>query len=566
VQQNHPSGLQAELAGSAATDADLAAAFQGINTTILLVTIAVVAFILLLTYRSPILWLIPLLCVGVASQFGSGVVYGLAKGAGLTVNGQSLFFLTVLAFGVGTDYSLLLIARYREELRRHRDRHEAMAFALRRTTPTILASAVAVGVALLCLLVAEMNNTRGLGPVAAIGVVGAFLAIASLLPALLVVLGRWVFWPFVPQYTGEIARVEARDHRFWGSIARWVGGRPRPLWIGSLVALVALGFGVTTLSTSLTGNDTFTKTVDSVVGQQLIAAHFPAGSSAPVDVYARASTARRVEAVVRETPGVVGITGVQTNGGWVHVTATLESPPESPTARDTVTAMRRTLDGVGGAQALVGGPTAVTIDTAAANGHDDSVIIPLVLLVVFVVLVVLLRALVAPLVLLVSAALSFAGALGLSALLFQVLGYPRIDPSLPLSAFIFLVALGVDYTIFLMSRAREEVAREGHSAGLLHALMVTGGVITSAGIVLAATFSVGVLIPVVSFLHLSLVIALGVLLDTFVVRTLLVPSPALDIGPRMWWPSSLVWLSMTAMQERHEHFGATAAAQGESRG
>jgi putative drug exporter of the RND superfamily len=535
-----PTGLAVKVSGPAGIQADVTNVFTGIDTTLLFATIGVVALILLLTYRSPVLWLVPLISVGVGSQLANALVYLLAKYAGLLVNGQSAFILTILVFGVGTDYGLLVIARYREELRRQADRHLAMATALQRAVPAILASATTVALALLCLLSAEMNNTRGLGPVAAIGVLAAFLAMTTLLPALLVIFGRGLFWPFVPRYDAASTFVgREENHGLWGRIAKSVGRRPRAIWVATAFVLVALAFGSTSLSTGLSLQDEFTQKVDSVVGQGLIAAHFPAGASAPLDVYANASAEQPVMTALRHTQGVARLQPAQRSGAWVHISAAPTDPPSSAAARQTVERVRRALHAIPDAGALVGGQTATDLDTDTAYAHDELVAGPLILLVVFVVLAVLLRALVAPLLLLASAALSFLAALGVSALVFQAIGYPRIEQGLPLSGFLFLVALGVDYTIFLITRAREEVADLGHARGILRALVVTGGVITSAGIVLAATFSVGVVLPEVGFLQLSLLVALGVLLDTFVVRTLLVPALALDSGPRFWWPMRL---------------------------
>jgi RND superfamily putative drug exporter len=319
TQRRVPSGLEIKVTGSAGTDADFANAFAGIDTTLLLVTFAVVALILLITYRSPLLWLIPLISVGVASQLANGVIYLLATHAGLLVNGQSAFVLTILVFGVGTDYALLLIARYREELRRHADRHLAMSEALHRSRSTILASATTVALALLCLLAAEMNNTRGLGPVAAVGIMAAFLAMTTLLPALLVILGRWLFWPFVPHYDAAAYVDTVQDHGPWSRVARAVGRRPRPVWMATALVLGVLALGITTLSTGVTEQDLFTHKVDSVIGQELLAQHFPAGSSAPEDVYARDSIEQQVMAAIKTTRGVARAQALQRSAGWVHI-------------------------------------------------------------------------------------------------------------------------------------------------------------------------------------------------------------------------------------------------------
>jgi RND superfamily putative drug exporter len=535
-----PAGLTVKITGPAGGLGDLLDSFSGLDSTLLIVTVGVVAVLLFLTYRSPVLWLVPLLVVGIGSQLASALVYVLAKHAGLTVNGQSASILTVLAFGAGTDYALLLIARYREELHRHADRHVAMAVALRRSFPAVLASAVTVSLGLLCLLAAELNSNRGLGPVGALAIVATFLAMATLLPALLVASGRWLFWPFVPHHTVAHAHDDpVTQHGIWGRVARTVGRRPRLVWVSTALVLAAVAFAATGMRTGLTQQDTFTHTVDSVTGQKILSAHFPAGQSAPADVYARAAAADRVLAAARGTHGVSRADRVESGGGWVHVQAVLADPPDSRAAERTVARLRTATHAVPGSGALVTGSTAINLDVHRAVVHDEKVIMPLILAVVFVVLVLLLGALVAPLLLMASVVLSFLAALGVATLLFRALGHPRIDASLPLVGFLFLVALGVDYTIFLMTRAKEEVGRHGHRTGVLRSLAVTGGVITSAGLVLAATFSVLGVLPLVTAMQMGLLIALGVLLDTLIVRSLLVPALALDAGRRIWWPGRL---------------------------
>jgi RND superfamily putative drug exporter len=537
-----PAGLQTALTGSAGAVDDVFDAFEGMDVTLLLVTGGVVVLLLLLTYRSPILWLIPLLSVAMASQLASAAVYLLARYGGLAVDLQSQSVLTVLVFGVGIDYALLLIARYREELRRHEDRHEAMAVALRRAFPAVLASAATVTVGLLTLLAAQLPSTRGLGPVGAVGIVAALVAMTTLLPALLVLLGRWLFWPFVPRYdAAAVGHDVASDHGVWARVARGVGRRPRPIWIGSAAALVLLTLGIGNLSIGLPATETFTKEVGSVTGQRLIERHYPGGASAPAEILTTTQTADQVAAAARGVDGVAEVRPPERSpdGQWARIQAVLVGDPEGQAAKDAVDRLRAKTHAVPGSQALVGGQTAATLDTERTAARDNRVVMPLILVVVLLVLVALLRALVAPLLLLASVVLSYAAALGAAGLIFQAIDHPRIYFALPLSAFLFLVALGVDYTIFLMTRAREEAGRLGHRRGVLHALTVTGGVITSAGLVLAATFaSLGVL-PLVPSLQTGLIVAVGVLLDTLIVRSLLIPALAIDIGPRVWWPSRL---------------------------
>ncbi|MBO0869974.1 MAG: MMPL family transporter [Micromonosporaceae bacterium] len=538
---DRPAGLQTALTGPAGATADIVDAFSGLDTTLIFATASVVAVILLITYRSPLLWLVPLVSVGVASQLASAVVYLLIKPLGLTVNGQSQGIMTVLVFGAGTDYALLLIARYREELRRHPDRHAAMRVALRRCFPAILASASTVVLGLLCLLATQMNNIRGLGPVAAIGVAAAFVAMTTLLPALLVICGRWLFWPFVPRYSEQGASHDvAAQHGIWGRVAGFVARRPGRIWLGTAIALGALAFGMLGLHIGVTNADMYTKAVGSVTGQNLINEHFPRGVAEPAQILARAGTATQVEAAAH-VPGVGQVQPPTTSadGQWVSIDAVLTDPPDSPAAQHTIDRLRTAVHAVPGADALVGGQTAQQLDTATANSHDARVAIPLILAVVFVILVLLLRAVVAPLLLVASVVLSFAAALGAATLVFHAIGHPRVDQGLPLLAFLFLVALGVDYTIFLMTRAREEAAHTGHRTAIARALAVTGGVITSAGFVLAATFSVLAVLPLVEMLQIGIVVALGVLLDTLVVRTLLVPALTIQVGRRIWWPGRL---------------------------
>jgi RND superfamily putative drug exporter len=542
IAANAPAGLQTAIAGPAAAGADSADAFSGLDTTLLFATVSVVALILLITYRSPTLWLVPLIAVGIASQLAAAVVYLVAKQGLITVNGQSAGILTVLVFGAGTDYALLLVARYREELRRHSSRREAMTIALRRSFSAIFASGATVILGMLCLLAAEMNSTRGLGPVAAIGIAVAFLVMTTLLPALLVIFGRWLFWPFVPRFDPATAGHDAiEDHGLWARIAAFVGRRRRSVWIVTSVALVGVALGSLTLRVGMTQAESFTTTVPSVTSQSLLDKHFPSGSSAPATIYATPGSAGAVVAAARGVSGVanVGAAQLSPSGEWVAIDAVLSDAPDTEAAQRTVERLRDAVHAVPGAQALVGGQTAIQLDISTAVDHDNRLVMPLILAVVVFVLVVLLRALTAPVLLVASVVASFLGAMGAAALILKALGHSHIDRSLPLFAFLFLVALGVDYTIFLMSRAREETARVGHRDGMLHAVTVTGGVITSAGMVLAATFAVLAVLPLTFMLQLGLIVAVGVLLDTLVVRTLLVPALGLDVGRRIWWPSRL---------------------------
>jgi RND superfamily putative drug exporter len=545
VDANAPDGLEAKVTGPAATVYDSVSVFDGIDGRILGASVLVVAILLLLTYRSPVLWLIPLLSVAVAMTLAEAVIYLLGKHADLPVDGQSGGILPILVFGVGTDYALLLIARYREELHLYDDRHSAMQRAIRRGAPAILASSATVVVGLGCLMLADINSTRSLGAVCAIGVGCASIAMLTVLPMLLTLLGRWMFWPFVPRVDPDAATRRIGDddtsrwHGVWTRIAAVVAGSPRVTWSLTAVGLTVLAVSTIGLNLGTTDEQRFASTPDSVTGQRLLSEHFPAGSSAPAEVLADAAAASDVRAAVAGVDGVERVLPPQASadGQRVRFEAVLTDAADSPDAAATVEALRQRLDDIGGADAIVGGPTAEAMDLAAAATSDAWLVIPLVLIVVVLVLMALLRAVVGPLVLLGTVLLSYAAALGAGGLLMRAMGFDAVDDSLPLLAFVFLVALGVDYTIFLMSRVREEVGRVGHRDGVTRGLVATGGVITSAGLVLAATFSVLAVMPIVFMIGLGVVVALGVLLDTFVVRSLLVPALALDIGERFWWRS-----------------------------
>ncbi len=530
-------GTTMYVAGPGGQAADSAAAFAGIDGKLLYSTIIVVVVILLLTYRSPILWLLPVISAGVALTCAQAVIYLLAKNAGLTVNGQSAGILTVLVFGAGTDYALLLVARYREELHRHEDRHEAMAFALHRATPAIIASALTVVLGMLCLVVAQMNSTAGLGPVAAIGIGVGLLVMITLLPALLVIFGRWIFWPRRPHYD----TVEPSSAGFWARIGARIAPRPRLVWVVTSVILAVCSLGFLQLNAhGLATQDSYTKDFDSVTGQQTLVDHGLADTSSPVQVVANADRAQAVGQAMQGIDGIGQPSPPIVKGGVALIQAPLESDPTSKAAFATVDDVRAAVHQVRGADALVGGGSAITTDIEQASARDNKVIIPLVLVVVMIVLMVLLRALLSPLLLVATVVLSFAASLGLSSLVFRhVFGFAGADASLPLFVFVFLVALGIDYNIFLMTRVREETPQHGTRRASLIALGSTGGVITSAGLVLAATFSVLATLPLVAFAEIGFAVALGVLLDTMIVRSVLVTAINLDAGSRIWWPSKL---------------------------
>jgi RND superfamily putative drug exporter len=528
-------GLTVDVTGPAGNAADSSHAFKGIDGTLLYAAAGVVIFILLLTYRSPVLWLLPVLSAGTALTTAEAVIYLFAKHAGLVVNAESAGILTVLVFGAGTDYALLLVARYREELRRHADRHEAMAVALRRAGPAIIASGSTVIAGLLCLLAAETNSTRGLGPVAAIGVVVALAAMLTLLPALLVIAGRWIFWPARPSF----GSAEPTADGVWARVGRGISRHPRRVWVGTVLALGALAVGVTGLhADGLTEKQSFTTTVPSVTGEEVLARHFPAGAGSPVVVIANATKTAQVQAALAATAGVVGVAPPVAKDGLVYLQGTMSSAPDTAQAYATVERVRDAVHPIPGANAKVGGDSAVNLDVENAARHDRDIIIPIILVVVLAILALLLRALLAPVLLMATVGLSFGAALGVSALVFDhIFGVDATDSAFPLFVFVFLVALGIDYNIFLMTRVREETHTHGTRSGALTGLAATGGVITSAGLVLAGTFAVLGTLPVTAFAQIGFAVAFGVLLDTLVVRSVLVTAINLDLGDRIWWPS-----------------------------
>jgi RND superfamily putative drug exporter len=530
-------GMSVYVTGPLGTAADSGNAFKGIDGTLLFSALAVVIVLLLLTYRSPVLWLLPVISVGMALVTAEAVIYLLAAHAGLTVNAQSAGILDVLVFGAGTDYALLLIARYREELRRNADRHAAMAVAIRRAGPAIVASGGTVLLSMLTLSLATLNSTSSMGPVLAIGVAIALAAMMTLLPALLVITGRWVFWPIRP----TLGSAEPTTRGLWARTGRRIGQRPRLVWVGTAVILGAMAFGLLGLhADGLTTAQGFRGTPQSVAGQTVLDAHFPGGAGQPVQVFGNPGSGPRLAAALSSVPGLTAVTRPQVVAGHDYLEATLTSAPDSQAAYATIDQARTAVHAIPGADALVGGNTAVNLDVNRASAHDRALIIPIILAVVLLILMLLLRALVAPLMLMATVVLSFAAALGVSSLFFnRVFHFGGADPSFPLFVFVFLVALGIDYNIFLMTRVREEATRRGARSGAVAGLAATGGVITSAGAVLAGTFAVLSTLPLTAFIEIGFAVALGVLLDTIVVRSVLVTALNLDLGRWVWWPSRL---------------------------
>jgi RND superfamily putative drug exporter len=535
-------GLTVKVTGGAGYSLDAIKVFGNINGTLLLATALIVLVLLIIIYRSPIFWAIPFFTVLLAEGASRGFGYLIAE-AGVTVNGQSGGILPVLVFGAGTDYALLLVSRYREELRRHEDKHEAMRVALRSAGPAILASGLTVIAALLTLSLAEVNGTAGLGPIGAMGVALAMISMLTMLPALLTICGRRAFWsPFfdtIP-HLGQTGTDET--HGFWRRIGDRVARRPRAVWVTGTILLAVFALNILNVDTGLTSSNSFRGEVESVQGQKILARSFPAGSSAPTDVIVpdRAKVAPVRAALLRQRDLVAAVSPPQLGPPGARLSVTLRPDPYSTFALDSVPRLRGVVKAAGGTDVLVGGATAQESDLRAAATRDNRVIIPIALVVVFLILAVLLRALLAPLLLVLSVILSFMAALGVGIFAFDVIfDFPGIDPSLPLLCFVFLVALGIDYNIFLMARVREEAQRHGTREGMLRGLAVTGSVITGAGIVLAGTFATLAVLPLVFLTELGFVIAFGVLLDTFIVRSVIVPALAIDIGPRIWWPSAM---------------------------
>ena len=532
-----PPGVQAKVGGPAGYVVDLVDAFSGINTKLLLATILVVALVLIITYRSPFLWLVPLVVIGIADQTASAIVYLLASRAGLVVNGESAGILRVLVFGAGTDYALLLIARYREELRENEDRHVAMFKAVTGAGPAIVASAATVTISLLVLgLTSTLNNNRSLGFVGAIGIVVALIFGLLLLPAVLLLFGRRLFWPFVPQ----LGQADPTRTGFWARTGGRVSRRPLQVAAGCVVLLVVLASGLLTLHTGLTQSQQFRNQTPSSEAQALLAAHFPAGASAPVYVVADAGQADAVAAAVRADPGVLGVTETGRTDDLVQFTVTIAAAPDSAGAYDTIDRLRSEVATVPDAHALVGGSVATDLDTNDAARHDTLVVIPAVLAVIFLVPCCSGRSGSGdpdP-----DSGGQLPGRLGAASWAFtHLFGFAGVDASFSLLGFLFLVAFGVDYNIFLVSRARQEAHGDGPRQGILTALAVTGGVITSAGVVFAATFWVLAVLPLLVLTEMGILVAFGVLLDTLVVRRVLVPAIVLEIDRRFWWPSALGW-------------------------
>ena len=543
-------GLVTHTTGFAGILADLFGAFGSIDSALLLTTGGVVAIILIIVYRSPVLWILPLMSAGLALTLSGGVIYLLAKNDVITLDGQSQGILSVLVLGAATDYALLLIARYREELHLHESRFDAMKIAWRGVVEPIVASGSTVTIGLLVLLLSQLNNNRGLGPVGAIGIICSMITILTLLPALLVIFGRWIFWP-------KVARFGDADEKLtggWAKVAAATARHPRKYWIGATAILIILaGLSSTLNATGLSTIDSFTKRTDSVIGQEELLKHFPGGQGQPTQVVLKAELAEPAIAKLQSNPGVASVVpmpeGQYVEGqplppakivdGNILLNVTLKQAPDSKEAIAMIPGLRADMESLD-PTILVGGSTSVSYDINQASKHDRNLIIPIVLFIIAIILGLLLRSIYAAVLLLGTVVISFFATLGACAVVFNhIFHFKGADPSFPLFAFIFLVALGIDYNIFLMTRVREESQKMGTRAGMTKALTVTGGVITSAGIVLAATFAVLGILPLVFLAELGFAVGFGVLLDTMLVRSILVPALVHEIGPKVWWPSKL---------------------------
>ncbi|MFC9126785.1 MMPL family transporter [Streptomyces sp. NPDC057099] len=527
-------GLSAEVGGPGALNTDMNKVFGTLDATLLLATLGVVTVLLILIYRSPFLWLVPLAVAGVAAATAMAAGYGLHELFDVTVTGQSGGVMTVLVLGAGTDYALLIVSRYREELRRHERPYDAMRAALRGCGPAVLASSGTVAAGLLCLLAADLNSSSGMGPVGMVGVLAALVAMTTLLPAVLVLLGRRVFWPLIPAFGSE---PKARRSLF-AAMGTSATRRPATVLVGGGVLLGALALGTFNLSGGIKQEDSFTERPESITAMRTLAQEYPERSSRPVTVMAPEGRAGAVAERARATDGVAEVVPGRSGSGWTEIAVFTTAAPETSSETRTIEALRDGLDPQG---AYVGGPSAQQIDLADSESRDRKVVVPLVLVAVFVILVGLLRSLVAPLLLLAAVVAVWGAALGIGGLVFEpVFGFGGTDAGLGLLSFVFLVALGVDYGIFLMHRMREESVRGVEpEVAALTALRTTGGVIASAGVVLAATFAVLTTLPMVGLVELGFVIAVGVLLDTFLVRTYLVTTASVLLRRRVWWPGKL---------------------------
>lgn len=566
-----PDGLSVYVTGPAGFTADLTAAFAGIDGLLLAVALAAVFIILIVVYRSFLLPIAVLSTSLFALCAALLTVWWLAKWEVVLLSGQTQGILFILVIGAATDYSLLLVARYREELRSTPDKWSATLRAVKGSIEPILASGSTVIAGLLMLLLSDLKSNSTLGPIASIGIVFAMLSALTLLPAILFAFGRGAFWPKRVKYEPEIVVAEhgIPGEGLWPGVARKVKKRPRTIWIVTTLILLVGAAGATQLKADgVAQSELVLGQSDARDGQEVLGEHFPGGSGSPVQVIAAEDERETVANVLLAHTEIeeVSITAEDSPSGTAPVTedgieafgppgtpepeptvvnehvlmqGTLTAAADSQTAAETVRELRTDLDEAA-PSSMVGGVTATDVDTIDASIDDRNLIIPIILAVILGILMILLRSILAPILLVATTVISFGTAMGVSALVFNgVFDFPGADPAVPLFGFVFLVALGIDYNIFLMTRVREESLRHGTRQGVLRGLTVTGGVITSAGVVLAATFAALSVIPILFLVQLAFIVAFGVLLDTFIVRSLLVPALTYDIGRTVWWPSKL---------------------------
>ena len=532
LKKSTPQGIAARVTGPDAVTADLDAVFDGANVKLLGATAGVVALLLIITYRSPVLFVVPLLVVGVADRLASVVATQVMAGLDIAFSVATTSILSILVFGAGTDYALLLISRYRAELATHDSRHVAMVIALRRTAEAVLTSAVTVVLGVLTLVLSLTPSTRALGVAAAIGIAVASVFVLVVLPAALVSFGRWIFWPRVPRVTGN--HDTSVEQTLWFRVGQLVSRRPKAVIAGSLAVVAVAASGLFAVSLGLDSAESFRDTPESVAAAERLAQSFPAGLSDPVQVVTRDDGDTVLE-TVEAVDGVESASVTEQGNGVTLVEAVLQAAPGSDDAKSAVESIRSSLDRY--PDTFVSGTEALAIDNRDGTARDLLLIIPVVTLLVMLTLGVILRSVVAPVILVATVVATYAAAMGAAWWVFTgVLGYEGLDVNVPVIAFVFLVALGVDYNIFLVTRAREEAIGRGVRAGMLHALGATGGVITSAGILLAAVFTVLGLLPAVALAQIGVVICIGVLLDTLLIRTVLVPAIAVVLGDRFWWP------------------------------
>lgn len=530
--ENSPDGVTGEVTGPAGLRADFSEVFAGADITLLAATASIVAILLIVTYRSPILWIVPLTVVGIADRLAAiGATQVMQHIDAVAWDASTVGILSVLVFGAGTNYALLLISRYRDELKAIESRHTAMARALTRTAESVLFSATTVVLGVLTLTLSAIPNTRGLGVACAIGIVIAAAFALIVLPAALVLFGRWIFWPKVPR-VGDSQLVDSNG--FWHRVGTRVDRRPRTFVLSTLVALALMMVGFTQVKAGLSASEQFTQVPQAVTAAERLGESFPAGTTDPAEILTRADA----DEVLRAAQDVEGVTSARITterDGVTVIQAVFAATPGSDEAGESVVALREALEPF--EDTYVGGADAERVDLDASTTADQMLILPMIALLVLVALMLLLRSIVAPLLLVGTVITTYAAAMGASWWIFRgIFDFPAIDQAVPLFAFLFLVALGIDYNIFLVTRAREEAKTWGNRRGVLRALTATGGVITSAGILLAAVFAVLGVLPLVLLAQLGIIIFVGVLLDTLLVRTVLVPALAITLGDRFWWP------------------------------